>query len=142
MAEMDTDTAGTGPGGEGTGPLAQKVADYAGTVKRLVSAPGAPTDWAPLAEFVAVDDFERVGAFLEVQNWPEYTAMLTQWASTAEAFDTSVRRVSELGRLVYFEIEERHTRGGEVHVVNSMTVFEFNGDDRIRRIHVYLQRPL
>lgn len=139
MAETDTSTANTG-GGENTGPLARKVLDYTQTVKRLVSAPEAPTDWAPLAEFVAVDEFERVGTFLEVQNWQQYTEMLTQWASASEGFETSVRRVSELARLVYYEIEERHTRGGNVHVVNSMTVFEFNEDGKILHINVYLQQ--
>lgn len=139
MAETDTSTANTG-GGENTGPLARKVLDYTQTVKRLVSAPEAPTDWAPLAEFVTVDEFERVGTFLEVQNWQQYTEMLTQWASASEGFETSVRRVSELARLVYYEIEERHTRGGNVHVVNSMTVFEFNEDGKILHINVYLQQ--
>lgn len=140
MAETDTSPVNAGPGGENAGPLARKVFDYAQTVKRLVSAPEAPTDWAPLAEFVAVDEFERVGTFLEVQNWQQYTEMLTQWASASEGFETSVRRVSELARLVYYEIEERHTRGGNVHVVNSMTVFEFNEDGKILHINVYLQQ--
>ena len=77
----------------------------------------------PLADFVAVDEFERVGTFLEVQDWQQYTAMLTQWASATAKFETTVRRVSELPGLVYFEVEERHFRGDDVHVVNSMTVF-------------------
>jgi hypothetical protein len=53
---------------ENAGPLTRKVLDYDRTIKGLVSAPGDPIDWAPLAEFVAVDDFERVGTFLEVQS--------------------------------------------------------------------------
>lgn len=141
MAETDAATGNAGPGGEDTGPLTRKVLDYAQTVRRLVSAPEAPTDWAPLAEFVAVDEFERVGTFLEVQNWQQYTEMLTQWASAADAFETSVRRISELARLVYYEIEERHTRGDEVHVVNSLTVFEFDEDGKIVHMNVYLQHP-
>lgn len=141
MAETDTSTGNAGPGGENPGPLARKVLDYAQTVERLVSTPEAPTDWAPLAEFVAVDEFERVGTFLEVQTWQQYTEMLTQWGSASEGFETSVRRISEVARLVYYEIEERHTRGGAVHVVNSMTVFEFDEDDKILHINVYLQQP-
>ena len=47
-----------------------------------------PVDWAPLAELVAVDDFERVGTFLEVQNWSQYTEMLTRWASATDSFET------------------------------------------------------
>jgi hypothetical protein len=125
---------------ENAGPLTRKVLDYEQAMKRLVPTIEAPADWAPLAEFVAVDTFERVGTFLEVQNWQQYTEMLTHWASATETFETTVRRISELPGLVYFEIEERHFRGGDVHVVNSMTVFEFDEDGKIRHLDVYLQQ--
>ena len=39
--------------------------------------------------------------------------MLTQWASATDSFETTVRRISEVDGLVYFEIEERHFRGGK-----------------------------
>jgi len=55
-------------------------------------------------------------------------------------FETTVRRVSELPELVYFEIEERHFFGGSAHVVNSMTVFEFDADAKICHVDVYLQQ--
>jgi hypothetical protein len=122
-------------------PLTERIFDYEATIKRLVPTITGPADWAPLAEFVAVDEFERVGTFLEVQDWQQYTDMLTQWASATDSFETTVRRVSELEGLVYFEIEERHFRGGDVHVVNSMTVFEFDEGGKIRQLNVYLQQP-
>jgi len=109
-------------------------------MERLVPSAKAPEDWAPLAEFVAVDEFERIGTFLEVHDWQRYTEMLTRWAATIERFETTVRRMHELRDLVYYEVEERHFRGGEVHVVNSMTVFEFGGDHKIRHLSVYLQQ--
>jgi hypothetical protein len=123
-----------------TGPLTTKVLEYDQTVKRLVQAGKAPGDWAPLAEFVAVDEFERVGTFLEVQNWQQYTEMLTNWAVATDSFKSTVRRISESRDLVFFEIEERHVRGGNVNVVNSMTVFEFNEDGTICHLDVYLQQ--
>ncbi|HEY3141186.1 MAG TPA: hypothetical protein VGJ86_08650 [Acidimicrobiales bacterium] len=123
-----------------TGLLARKVLDYEQTMKRLVSVAKDP-DWAPLADFVAVDEFERVGTFLEVQNWQQYTEMLIQWASATDSFETTVRRITELPGLVYFEIQERHLRGDNVTVVNSMTVFVFNENDKIRHLDVYLQQP-
>ena len=46
----------------------------------------------------------------------------------------------QTGALVYYEIEERHFRGDKVNVINSMTVFEFDANDRIRRLNVYLQQ--
>lgn len=123
------------------GPLTRKVLNYEHTMKRLVPAVEAPADWAPLSEFVATDDFERVGTFLEVQNWQQYTEMLTGWASAIAKFETTARRVVELASHVYYEIEERHFRGDDVTVVNSMTVFEFDEDGKICHLDVYLQQP-
>jgi hypothetical protein len=122
------------------GPLTRTVLDYTQTIERLLPAVKDPSDWAPLVEFVAVDDFERVGTFMEVQDWRQYTEMLTQWASATSKFETTVRRVSELPGVVYFEIEERHFRGDATHVVNSLTVFAFDDEGKIRHLDVYLQQ--
>lgn len=125
---------------ENRGPLARTVLEFVQTMAGLVPAVDRDADWAPLAEFVAVEAFERIGTFCEMQNWEQYTEMLTQWASATDSFETTVRRISEFRGLVYFEVEERHFRGGDVNVVNSMTVFEFNEDGKIRHLDVYLQR--
>jgi hypothetical protein len=77
-------------------------------MRNLVPSVKVASDRAPLAEFVAVDCFERVGTFLEVQDWRQYAEMLTQWASSIDSFETTVRRISELNHLVYYEIEGRH----------------------------------
>lgn len=123
-----------------TGPLTQTVLDYVRTMTEIVPTVEGPEDWAPLTEFVAVDGFERVGTFLEVQTWAEYTAMLTQWASAIATFETTVRRISEVEGLVYYEVEERHHVGEHVNVVNSMTVFAFDDHGKIRHLDVYLQQ--
>ena len=139
MTDAQSSTGST-PSGEGVGPLTRKVLEYEQTMRRLVPDLEGPADWAPLAEYVAVDEFERVGTFLEVQNWQQYTEMITQWARATESFETTVRRISEIDPFVYFEIEERHFRSGSVNVVNSMTVFEFDDDGKIRHLNVYLQQ--
>ncbi len=130
-----------GSSGDDTGGLSKKVTEYERTMKSLVPSVKTAPDWAPLAAFVAVEGFERIGTFLEVQNWQQYTEMLTQWARSVERFETTVRRISELPGIVYYEIEERHHRGDAVSVVNSMTVFEFDADHLIRHLNVYLQQP-
>jgi len=125
--------------------LAQRVLDFEATVKRLVKAAKDPgftaADWAPLAGFVATGEFERVGTWMEVMNWQQYTEFMTQWASSSMGFDTVLRRISELPGLVYLELEERHTRPGGVAVVNSLSVYEFNADGKIKHLDVYLQQP-
>jgi hypothetical protein len=123
------------------GPLTRTVLAYTDTMQRLVPTVQRVEDWAPLAEFVAVDEFSRVGVFMEEQDWPAYVEMLTKWASGNHAFETTARRISEFGDVVYYEIEERHFRGDTVHVVNSMTVFAFDGEGRIRHLDVYVQQP-
>ena len=123
------------------GPLTRTVLAYTAAMQGLVPTVTTAADWAPLAEFVAVDEFERVGTFLERQDWPQYTEMLTRWAAATDGFETTVRRVTESPGRVHFEIEERHRRNGTVDVVGSMTVFEFDGAGRIRRLDVYLQQP-
>lgn len=124
------------------GPLTKKVIDYQDTVKRLVTTAKSPEDWvAPLGEFIAVDGFERIGPFLDVQNFTQYTEMVDAWAQGTQDFDTTVRRISELPHRVYFEVEERHQIGDMKIVVNSMSVFEFNEDGKIRHLDVFLQQP-
>ena len=122
------------------GPLTRKVMQYQDTVRQLVPTVKTPEDWAPLASLIAIDRFERIGTFLDVQNWQQYTEMLSGWAQSVDSFETTVRRVSELPELVYFEIEERHFFGGSAHVVNSMTVFEFDAAAKICHVDVYLQQ--
>jgi hypothetical protein len=123
------------------GPLTQKVIQYQDTVRQLVPTVKAPEDWAPLGDLIATDHFARIGTFMETQDWPQYAEMLTGWANSVDSFDTTVKRITEAGNLVYFEIEERHYFAGNAHTVNSMTVFEFDDDAKIRRVAVYLQQP-
>jgi len=125
---------------EEAGPLTKRVLEYERVMKGLVEEVTAPSDWAPLEAFIAMEDFERIGVFLEVQDWQQYTEMLTQWAASIDSFETTVRRISERSDLVYYEIEERHRRGDVVNVVNSMTVFAFDDSGRIRHLDVYLQQ--
>ncbi|MGH7337808.1 MAG: hypothetical protein ACREI7_09525 [Myxococcota bacterium] len=141
MSEARASGVASGPGLADLGPLARKVLDYTHTMSRLAPDVKRPEDWAPLAEFVSVDEFERVGTPFEVQDWKQYTELLTRWASATDKFETAARRISELRDLVYFEIEERHFRGGDVHVVHSLTVFAFDEHGKIRHLDVYLQRP-
>jgi hypothetical protein len=99
------------------------------------------SDWAPLTELVAVEEFERVGCFLEVMNWQEYTEMLTKWA-TSTTFEKILRRVTEVPELVFLELQERNTTDGNLTVVNSLTIYEFNKAGKLCHLDVYLQHRL
>ncbi len=124
---------------------ARTVLEYSLVIKRLVDEakkPGFTVDsWAPLAELVTVDEFERVGAFKEVMKWPDYVDFLTNWATSSE-WECSFKRITETADLVFLELEERSTVGDFTSVVNSLSVYQFNDAGKIAHIDLYLQMAL
>lgn len=125
--------------------LSQTVLDYSALMKRLVDEakqPGFTTEsWAPLAELIDTENFVRVGNFKEVMDWGEYVSFLTNWATSSE-WDSTFKRVTEVGNVVFLELEERSRIGDFSNSVNSVSVYEFDAGGKISRIDVYLQMAL
>ncbi|PXW30703.1 UNVERIFIED_CONTAM: hypothetical protein DES50_107183 [Williamsia faeni] len=126
--------------------LSRKTLEYGLVTKSIVAGaakePGFSVDsWAPLADLIAVDDFVRVGNFKEVMNWTDYVGFLTAWAANAD-WDCSFKRITEVGNIVFLELEERSAVGEFKSVVNSLTVYEYDDNAKIRHLDVYLQMPL
>lgn len=121
------------------------VLEYSLITKRLVEAAKNPdftsADWAPLAELIDVDNFVRVGPFKEVMDWTSYVEFLTNWAKSSE-WNCTFQRLTETPDVVFLELEERSHMGDFSSVVNSVSVYEFNPDNKVRRIAVYLQMAL
>ncbi|BCI54315.1 hypothetical protein NIIDNTM18_35930 [Mycolicibacterium litorale] len=130
--------------GEATG-RSRAVLEYSQTMSRLVKGAKDPEfsveSWAPLAELIAVDEFVRIGPFKEVMNWTEYVEFLTNWAKSSD-WDCSFKRLTETADVAFLELEERSRIGDFSSVVNTASVYEFNADDKIRYIAVYLQMQL
>ena len=131
--------------GTGVGPLSAKVLEYAELVERLVARAKEPgyrrEDWAPLTAMIAVDRFERIGIYRERMSWEEYLDFMVPWARSKD-FDISLRRITEAQNLVFFEIEEHHVKEGNLTIVNSMNVYEFDDEGKICHLDVYLQGQL
>lgn len=125
--------------------LSRKALEYSLMMKRLVDSAKRPgfsaRCWAPLADWVAIEEFERVGNFKEVMNWQEYVNFLTRWAPSAD-WECSFKRVTEKADVVFLELEERSRTGNLTSVVNSLSVYEFNRDGKIRHMDIYLQMAL
>jgi hypothetical protein len=121
------------------------VLEYSRITKRLVESAKQPgftvESWAPLAELIAVPEFVRIGPFKEVMSWAEYAEFLTNWAVSAD-WDCSFQRITETTDLVILELEERTRIGDFTSIVNTVSIYEFNADNRVRRIAVYLQMEL
>ena len=140
MAEADKSMVDTGTSVDDPGPFTRTVLEYVRTMKGLVPAVKDPADWAPLADFVAVDEFERVGTFLEVQNWRQYTEMLTQWGSARPRSRPRCVGSPSCPASSTSRSKSGTSEAMTSHVVNSMTVFEFNEDGKICHLDVYLQQ--
>ncbi|HMK85837.1 MAG TPA: hypothetical protein VK437_07755 [Steroidobacteraceae bacterium] len=124
---------------EELGPLSRIVVRYCELIESRAKAKGSSAaDWVPLAELVAVEDFERVGAYQEVMTWGEYVRFLSEWAG-ATRFETTVHRITEVGRVVFQEIEERHFKGEEFIRKNVIAVYEFDEGHKIRHLDIYEQ---
>lgn len=109
--------------------------EYGLITKRIVDSSKQPgfsaRSWAPLAELVAVEEFERIGNFKEVMRWNDYVAFMTQWAPSAD-WECSFKRITEGPGVVFLELEERTTFEGRTGAVNSLSVYEFDDEDKIR----------
>lgn len=121
------------------GKLTRIVEDYCDALGALTAAGvSSPSDWNTLGKYIAVGEFKRVGAYLEELDWDDYTRFLTNWAGGTR-FEMTVFRITEAGRLVVQEIEERHYREDEFIRKNVVAIYAFNADDKIAHLDIYEQ---
>jgi hypothetical protein len=124
---------------EDIGPLTRIVRRFTDAQAQVMAAGvKTPADWDPVTEFVAVDEFKRVGAYLEEFDWPAYAAFLTGWAGGTR-FEFTEFHITEVGDAVFQEIEERHYRGDEFIRKNVIAVYRFNAAGKIRHLDIYEQ---
>ncbi|MBW8754720.1 MAG: hypothetical protein JF595_11320 [Sphingomonadales bacterium] len=122
-----------------TGPLTQVVRQFTAAQAAFMAAGvKSPSDWDPVTAFVAVDEFKRVGAYLEEFDWPEYSRFLTDWASDTR-FEFTEFHITEAGNAVFQEIEERHYHGDQFIRKNVIAVYRFNGAGKIVHLDIYEQ---
>lgn len=125
--------------------LSRRVLDYSLAMKRMVDESKRPdfdpAAWSVVSDMVDTDAFVRVGNFKEVMDWPTYASFLEGWAKTSD-WECSFKRITESGRTVFLELEERSQAGEFSSVVNSVSVYEFDDADKLVHLDIYLQMPL
>lgn len=122
------------------GPLRKIVNAFCESqAKVLAAGVSSPSDWAPMAEFLAVDEFKRVGAYLQEFDYPEYCEFMTGWAAGGTRFEMTEFYSSEIGNAVFQEIEERHYRGDTFIRKNVIAVYRFNAANKIVHLDIYEQ---
>lgn len=125
--------------------LSRKVLEYSAAFARLATqlkgGDVSDQDWRPFEEIVDATAYERVGVFMgqqaEVIDWPTYKGYITQY-SGAINWEGTLRHITESGKRVVLELEERNTYGGETDVSNTVTIYEFDEVDRLVHLDVYV----
>jgi len=125
--------------------LSRKVLQYAEGFSRIVEKIKqrtlADADWTEMEKLVDVENFQRVGVFLtpsvEVSNWRQYKQFISQYGGMTQ-WEGTLRRITEVPGLVFLELEERNTREGVTNVANTVTIYQFNSAEKLRKLDVYV----
>jgi hypothetical protein len=114
---------------------------FAQIVEKAKSRQLTDEDWQPLEELVDVDAYERVGVFLtpkaEVIGWSQYKSYISQYAG-GTSWEGTLRHITENPGRVILELEERNTRDGVTDVSNTVTIYEFGDNGKLRHLDVYV----
>jgi hypothetical protein len=125
-----------------SGELAERAMAYFDINARLAKRARQPDfsqeEWHELAQLIAVDEFARVAANKGSRNWQEDLTLRSQWAGRID-FDTEIRRIKEVGNLVYVDLVETITANANVESVNTLAVFEFNASGKLSKLTTYQQ---
>lgn len=103
--------------------------------KRAITA----EDFDPIAALIATDEFTRIGVFKDEADWPLCLEKYLQFAGTS-LWTGKLRFINVVDNIVFQELEETITRPHGENVIYTMSVFEFNDDDKVRALRVYMQQ--
>ena len=92
-----------------------------------------------LLPLIDADRFVRRGNERTRMDWPTYRAMLEGWAAHSQRYEKVLHRASEIGNLVYLDLDERATaQDGSVGALRSLSVYEFDDAGRIVEVDVIM----
>jgi hypothetical protein len=96
-------------------------------------------DFDPIAALVAPENFLRIGVFKDEAAWPLCLEKYVKFAGTS-LWSGKLRYINSVDNTVFQELEETVTRPHGKNVIYTMSVFEFNDDDKVRALRVYMQQ--
>jgi hypothetical protein len=112
---------------------------YEAICKRSRHSKITAPDFDPIAALVETDNFLRIGVFKDEADWPLCLEKYVQFAGTS-LWSGKLRYINAVGNTVFQELEETITRPHGENVIYTMSVFEFNDDDKVRALRVYMQQ--
>lgn len=119
-------------------PRALKAIAYGDTMAAIVNGESDET-WDALLPLIDSGRFVRRGNERTEMDWPAYRAMLEQWKQHSGKYEKHLHRASEVGNVVYLDLDERATaKDGSVGSLRSISIYEFDDSDRIVAVDVIM----
>lgn len=95
--------------------------------------------WDALLPWTDAERFVRRGNERIELDWPTYRRLLDQWASHSGNYEKRLHRASEVGELVYLDLDETATaKDGTSRSLPSISIYEFDEADRIVAVDICL----
>ncbi len=113
--------------------------DYEQICKQTQDRECTAADFDPITAVIATDVFTRIGVFKDEADWPLCLEKYLQFAGTS-LWTGKLRFIHATDNIVFQELEETITRPHGENVVYTMSVFEFNDDDKVTALRVYMQQ--
>ncbi|MET0587146.1 MAG: hypothetical protein ABWZ75_01375 [Novosphingobium sp.] len=119
-------------------PRAQRALVYGDKMAAIVNGQTNET-WDALLPLIDAERFVRRGNERTEMDWPAYRAMLEQWQQHSGKYEKTLHRASEVGNVVYLDLDERATaKDGSVGALRSISIYEFDDEDRIVSVDVIM----
>ena len=119
-------------------PRVKRALEYGDIMSAIVNGE-RPDTFDALTPLVDPARFVRRGNERTEMDWPTYRAMLDQWAAHAGKYEKTLHRASEVGDLVYLDLDEVATaKDGTVGALRSISLYQFDAEDRIVAVDVIM----
>lgn len=112
---------------------------YAGICARSQHQQITAADFDPIAELVATETFSRIGIYKDEADWPLCLEKYLQFAGTS-LWSGKLRYIHTVGNVVFQELEETITRPQGENVIYTMSVYQFDDEDKVTALRVYMQQ--
>jgi hypothetical protein len=119
-------------------PRAQRALAYGDIMAGVVNRTSEDS-FDALLPLIDASRFVRRGNERTEMDWPTYRGLLDQWAAHSASYEKRLHRASEVGNLVYLDLDEYpKARDGTMSPLRSISVYEFDDADRIVAVDVIM----
>ncbi|WP_317930713.1 hypothetical protein [Halioxenophilus sp. WMMB6] len=112
---------------------------YQGVCELAQQRPITTNDFDAISELVAVDKFKRTGIYKDEADWPLCLEKYLQFSGSS-TWRGKVRFMHVVENVVFQELEETITRAQGENVIYTMSVYEFDENEKVTALRVYMQQ--